>query len=203
MPFELDVVDGAQGSCRYSEGDTVALATATGPQHVMERASSQDPARGGLEVRVQLADRGVADRVLVERRLEEQVSGILAHALDLASFPRQLATVYCLVVLDAGAAARCVLNACVMALLDARLPLVAVPLGVDVVRRAARPAGDGGERPEAAATTTSVTMDASSAAGDVLALDTAGEPFDATDLRSVLTEAATAVAALKAAAVES
>ena len=46
-------------------------------------------------------------------------------------------------------------------------------------------------------------MDASSAAGDVLALDTAGEPFDAADLRSVLTEAATAVAALKAAAVES
>ena len=59
--FELGSSEGAQGSCRYVDGATVVLATASGPQHNPERASSQDAARGGLEVRVQLADRGGAD----------------------------------------------------------------------------------------------------------------------------------------------
>ena len=67
--FELGSSEGAQGSCRYVDGATVVLATASGPQHNPERASSQDAARGGLEVRVQLADRGGADRVLAELSL--------------------------------------------------------------------------------------------------------------------------------------
>ena len=194
--FELGSSEGAQGSCRYVDGATVVLATASGPQHNPERASSQDAARGGLEVRVQLADRGGADRVLAERTLEEAARGLLAPALDCAAFPRQVASVYCLVLHDGGAARRCVVNACALAALDARLPLLAVPLGVDVVVAAA--AADGGDAPRP--TTCNVTMDATTDESAVLAMDTAGEPFDAADVAAVVAAARTEVTALAAAA---
>ena len=63
---------------RYVEDDgTEVVATALGPYYDGDRASSQDPARGGLDVRAQLGDRGGADRVVVERRLEEDLGAAL------------------------------------------------------------------------------------------------------------------------------
>ena len=95
-----------------------------------------------------------------------------------------------------GAARRCVVNACALAALDARLPLLAVPLGVDVVVAAA--AADGGDAPRP--TTCNVTMDATTDEPAVLAMDTAGEPFDAADVAAVVAAARTEVTALAAAA---
>ena len=201
--FELGVVEAAQGSCRFNSGGTVVLATAEGPMHDSERAASQDPARGGLEVRVSLGNRGGSDRVVVERRLEEELTAVLRNAVDLDAFPRELARVTVLVVVDGGAAATAALNAAVLALLDARLPLASVPLAVDATAAAAAAARDDADTDGAAPpspTTFTVAMDATSDDSAFLSLDTAGEPFDAAALASAVANARVRVDALRTAA---
>ena len=200
--FELGVVEAAQGSCRFNSGGTVVLATAEGPMHDSERAASQDPARGGLEGRVSLGNRGGSDRVVVERRLEEELTAVLRNAVDLDAFPRELARVAVLVVVDGGAAAIAALNAAVLALLDARLPLASVPLAVDATAAAAA-ARDDADADGAAPpppTTFTVAMDATSDDSAFLSLDTAGEPFDAAALASAVANARVRVDALRTAA---
>ena len=87
----------------FPEDDgTEVVATALGPYYDGDRASSQDPARGGLDVRAQLGDRGGADRVVVERRLEEDLGAALRPALDAAACPRSLVRVFALVVVEAS-----------------------------------------------------------------------------------------------------
>jgi len=131
--FDVSCFPQCDGSCRYIEEGTFVLASVTGPLHSSEKSASQDPLQGVVEVRCQLADRSASDRVLVERRIEEYVSQTLSVAVDLAKFPRQVVTVAVSVVFDDGRsnARRVAMNACVLALLDALVPLKALPLTVD------------------------------------------------------------------------
>ena len=134
VDFELGCTEDAQGSCRWRDGATEVVATVDGPTHRTDRAASQDPGRGGLEIRAQLAARSsVKDRNAAEKAVEDALHASLGAALDAAACPRRVTTVFCLVIADDQTAAqRCALNAASLALLDARAPMRAIPLAVSV-----------------------------------------------------------------------
>ena len=69
----IGCTEDAQGSCRWREGNTEVVATVDGPTHRSDRAASQDPGHGGLEIRAQLAARSsVKDRNAAEKAVEDE-----------------------------------------------------------------------------------------------------------------------------------
>ena len=99
VDFEVGCTEDAQGSCRWRDGATEVVATVDGPTHRTDRAASQDPGRGGLEIRAQLAARSsVKDRNAAEKAVEDALHASLGAALDAAACPRRVTTVFCLVI---------------------------------------------------------------------------------------------------------
>uniref|UniRef100_A0A7S3NJS7 Exoribonuclease phosphorolytic domain-containing protein n=1 Tax=Aureoumbra lagunensis TaxID=44058 RepID=A0A7S3NJS7_9STRA len=129
--FDVSIFPHCDGSCRFIEDGTFVIATVVGPQHMSEKHQSHDPECGSFEIRCQVADRGALDRPLIERRIEENAASILNRTVDRKKFPRQVITLSILIVLNDGAATRLALNASVLALLDAAVPLLSIPLTVD------------------------------------------------------------------------
>ena len=186
VDFEIGCTEDAQGSCRWRDGATEVVATVDGPTHRTDRAASQDPGRGGLEIRAQLAARSsVKDRNAAEKAVEDALHASLGAALDAAACPRRVTTVFCLVIADDQTAAqRCALNAASLALLDARAPMRAIPLAVSV------DCGGG--------CIVDVVLDAARDDAAVLALESRGAPVKAVDMLEAVRRASEDVKALRA-----
>ena len=168
VDFEQGCTEDVQGSCRWRDGATEVVATVDGPTHRSARAASQDPGRGGLEIRAQLAARSsVTDRNAAEKAVEDALHASLGAALDAAACPRRVTTVFCLVIADDQTAAqRCALNAASLALLDARAPMRAIPLAVSV---------------DCGGCAVDVVLDAARDDAAVLALESRGAPVKGAD----------------------
>ena len=186
VDFEVGCTEDAQGSCRWRDGATEVVATVDGPTHRTDRAASQDPGRGGLEIRAQLAARStVKDRNAAEKAVEDALHASLGAALDAAACPRRVTTVFCLVIADDQTAAqRCALNAASLALLDARAPMRAIPLAVSV------DCGGG--------CAVDVVLDAARDDAAVLALESRGAPVKPSEMLEAVRRAGEDVKALRA-----
>ena len=186
VDFEQGCTEDAQGSCRWRDGATEVVATVDGPTHRTDRAASQDPGRGGLEIRAQLAARSsVKDRNAAEKAVEDALHASLGAALDAAACPRRVTTVFCLVIADDQTAAqRCALNAASLALLDARAPMRAIPLAVSV------DCGGG--------CSVDVVLDAARDDAAVLALESRGAPVKPGEMIEAVRRAGEDVKALHA-----
>ena len=186
VDFEQGCTEDAQGSCRWRDGATEVVATVDGPTHRTDRAASQDPGRGGLEIRAQLAARSsVKDRNAAEKAVEDALHASLGAALDAAACPRRVTTVFCLVIADDQTAAqRCALNAASLALLDARAPMRAIPLAVSV------DCGGG--------CVVDVVLDAARDDAAVLALESRGAPVKGAEMLEAVRRAGEDVKALRA-----
>ena len=186
VDFEQGCTEDAQGSCRWRDGATEVVATVDGPTHRTDRAASQDPGRGGLEIRAQLAARSsVKDRNAAEKAVEDALHASLGAALDAAACPRRVTTVFCLVIADDQTAAqRCALNAASLALLDARAPMRAIPLAVSV------DCGGG--------CVVDVVLDAARDDAAVLALESRGAPVKPGEMLEAVRRAGEDVKALRA-----
>ncbi|KAJ1459354.1 hypothetical protein M885DRAFT_585770 [Pelagophyceae sp. CCMP2097] len=132
MHLDVGCVSKMDGSCRWTDaGGSLVVASAVGPTHVSDK--NPDPTIGSVEVRCSYAERGVLNRALLERALEDFVGSALNAAVDAAKFPRQTIAVSIYIVLEqGGGAAAAALNAAVVALSDARVPMRALPLAVEV-----------------------------------------------------------------------
>ena len=161
------------------------MATVDGPTHRSDRAASQDPGRGGLEIRAQLAARStVKDRNAAEKAVEDALHASLGAALDAAACPRRVTTVFCLVIADDQTAAqRCALNAASLALLDARAPMRAIPLAVTVA---------------CGGCAVDVVLDAARDDAAVLALESRGAPVKGAEMLEAVRRAGEDVKALRA-----
>ena len=186
VDFEQGCTEDAQGSCRWRDGATEVVATVDGPTHRTDRAASQDPGRGGLEIRAQLAARSsVKDRNAAEKAVEDALHASLGAALDAAACPRRVTTVFCLVIADDQTTAqRCALNAASLALLDARAPMRAIPLAVSV------DCGGG--------CVVDVVLDAARDDAAVLALESRGAPVKPGEMIEAVRRAGEDVKALRA-----
>jgi ribonuclease PH len=110
----------ADGAARFSLGDTSVLATVSGPAQP-RYSRHEDAEKGKIEVEVNMArESGVNSNELV---VAEYIRNTLTNCVKLEAFPRLLIVVKVLVVRNDGSVLSASVNACILALLDAGIPM--------------------------------------------------------------------------------
>lgn len=110
----------ADGAAKFSLGDTSVLATVSGPAQP-RYSRHEDSEKGKIEVEVNMAcESGLNSS---EQVIAEYIKKALCACVKLESFPRLLIAMKVLVVKNDGAVLSASVNACILALLDAGIPM--------------------------------------------------------------------------------
>jgi ribonuclease PH len=134
LTVELGLVTEADGSAAVSMGATKVIASLTGPtQPKFGRHELHDKAC--IEIEVQIPTKTIVDGMDVmqqKKRYERFLKDSLEGCIDIAQFPRMLLLFNVMVVCNDGALMSTAVNACVLAALDAGLPMFFVPTAVSI-----------------------------------------------------------------------
>lgn len=135
-PFsvELGVVLEADGSAQIAMGNTRIVASVIGPTHPKYgRHEVFDHATIDVEVELpsNIVNSGL-DTMQQKRGCESFLKESLATCIDLKRFPRLLILLKVLVVSNDGSILSAALNACILSILDAGLPMTCVPNAVSL-----------------------------------------------------------------------
>jgi exosome complex component RRP41 len=124
---EVGVIKNADGSAKFSFGDTIAIAAVYGPR-VLHPQHMQNPQKGILRCNYNMLSFSVSERIRpgLSRRGQE-ISKVIEWAfspvIDLEQFPNTVVDLY-IEILQANASTRCAaINAASMALAQAGLPM--------------------------------------------------------------------------------
>jgi len=124
---KVGVVESADGSAMWQQGDTIAVAVVRGPRK-MHPQHQQDPTTGKLRCTYSMASFSVTERIRpgMSRRATE-ISKIIEWALSpvlmLENFPNMVVDVY-VTITQADAGTRCAgINAAALALAHAGIPM--------------------------------------------------------------------------------
>lgn len=132
-PFSanLGLISEADGSCKFSQGNTCVVAAMYGPtQSKFGRRELHD--RCNFEVEFNYpGSSDIMDDINYKygRLLEASLIG----SLCITEYPRMMMVIRVTVVRDDGAAVSIALNACTLALLDSGLPILSIPVSVTTV----------------------------------------------------------------------
>ena len=124
---EVGVIPNADGSAKFSFGDTIAIAAVYGPK-TLHPQHMQNPQTGILRVNYSMLPFSVSERKKpgVNRRdmeLSKIIEWALAPTLDLEEFPNTVVDVHVMII-QANASTRCAcINAAAMALAQAGVPM--------------------------------------------------------------------------------
>lgn len=134
LSTELGVVLEADGSAQITMGSSKVIASVVGPtQPKYGRHELFD--RASIDVEVELsssdANNGM-DKLQQKKNCESFLKESLSSCMDLTQFPRLLILFKVLVVSNDGSMFAVALNTCVLALLDAGLPMKFVPNAVSL-----------------------------------------------------------------------
>ncbi|MEX0920227.1 MAG: exosome complex exonuclease Rrp41 [Candidatus Pacearchaeota archaeon] len=127
MKAEVGVVPSADGSAKFSFGDTVAIAAVYGPKK-MHPQHQQDPKKGTLRLNYNMMSFSVTDRIRPgPSRRSTEISKISGWALDpvllIKKYPSMVIDVH-VNIIQADASTRCAgINAAAMALAHAGIPM--------------------------------------------------------------------------------
>jgi exosome complex component RRP41 len=127
MTAEVGIIPNADGSAKFSFGDTVAIAAVYGPK-TLHPQHMQNPQTGILRVNYSMLPFSVSERKKpgVNRRdqeLSKIIEWALAPTIDLEEFPNTVVDVHVMII-QANASTRCAcINAAAMALAQAGLPM--------------------------------------------------------------------------------
>ena len=128
MTAELGHAPEADGSVLFSLGKTCVAVSMHGPaQPKYSRLEKFDKCTLSVEYKsVSITDSN--SRMQTEKNLERFVSSCLSQAIDLAKHPRMTLLLRITVLNDDGSLLSAVINACVLALLDAGISLLYTPV---------------------------------------------------------------------------
>jgi len=127
MKAEIGVVPNADGSAKFSFGETIAIAAVYGPKK-MHPQHSQNPAKGTLRCNYNMISFSVTDRIRPgPSRRSTEISKIMEWAIApvvmIDEFKSQVIDVH-VNILQANASTRCAaINAAAMALAQAGIPM--------------------------------------------------------------------------------
>ncbi len=127
MKAEVGVIPNADGSAKFSFGDTIAIAAVYGPK-TLHPQHLQDPSKGLLRCTYDMLSFSVTERKRPgPSRRSQEISKIIEWALspvlDLEEFPNTVVDVH-IMVIQANASTRCAgINAAAMALAQAGVPM--------------------------------------------------------------------------------
>lgn len=134
LSVELGAVVEADGSAQIAMGNTRIVASVMGPtQPRYSRHEVFDRATVDVEVEIpsNVGSNGM-DMMQQKRKCEAYLRESLATCIDLKRFPRLLILFKVLVISNDGSMLSVALNACILSLLDAGLPMNSVPNAVTV-----------------------------------------------------------------------
>eukprot|EP01041_Mallomonas_annulata_P001614 gene1614-3113_t len=130
---ELAFVGEADGSCKFSQGNTCVSAAVYGPsQPRYNRHEVHDRAVLEIEYSTPGGSRGLESKETDACRF---LKSSLSNCINLFDFPRQLIVIRVAVIRDDGSSQSTALNACVLALFDAGLPMNCSPTSVSCTIR--------------------------------------------------------------------
>lgn len=135
-PFtvELGLVSEANGSAAVSTGGTKVIASVVGPtQPKYSRHELYDKA--AIEVDVQIPAKTVVngcDIMQQKKKLHSLLLNAIEGCIDTKQFPRMLILFNVLVVSNDGGMIATAANACILALLDAGIPMLHVPTAISM-----------------------------------------------------------------------
>jgi len=127
MSAEVGVIPNADGSAKFSFGDTIAIAAVYGPK-TLHPQHLQDPSKGLLRCNYDMLSFSVTERKKPgPSRRSQEISKIIEWALsptlDLEEFPNTVVDVH-IMVIQANASTRCAgINAAALALAQAGVPM--------------------------------------------------------------------------------
>jgi len=127
MTAEIGVIPNADGSAKFSFGDTIAIAAVYGPK-TMHPQHKQNPQRGVLRCTYDMLSFSVTERKRPgPSRRSQEISKIiewsLSPVLDLEEFPNTVVDVH-IMITQANASTRCAaINAAALALAQAGIPM--------------------------------------------------------------------------------
>ena len=133
LSIELGLITEADGSARVEMGNTKVVASVTGPtQPRYSRHELHDRACIDVEVDLSVKHNDTTDISQQKKKCEKYLKESLQSCIELHRFPRMLILFSVLVVNNDGAMLSVALNACVLALLDAGLPMNSVPNSISL-----------------------------------------------------------------------
>eukprot|EP01038_Epipyxis_sp_PR26KG_P007450 gene7450-10154_t len=128
---ELGVVHECDGSASLRFGNSMVLTTVTGPtQPKFTRQEFYDCACLEVEVDISSKSKSNTDTTSQELSYAKFIKQSIINSLELSKFPRLLISIRVLIISDDGSVLACAINATVLALLDAALPMRYVPNAV-------------------------------------------------------------------------
>ena len=134
LSVELGLATEADGSAQVIMGNTRVVASVTGPtQPRYGRHELYD--RACIEVDIDISAKTTHDGTEVmqqKRKCEKFIKDSLQNCIMVEKFPRMLILLNVLVVSNDGSMLSVALNACVLAVLDAGLPMYCVPNAVSL-----------------------------------------------------------------------
>lgn len=122
-----NVLNNADGSCRFSMGKTVVIASVFGPYQAPTRLEAVD--RAVIEVSISHAS---ATASPIENRMQSTLRRTLEAVVLLTQYPRCIIRVAVLIVEQDGSVLSACMNAACMALLDGSVPLRGILTSVSV-----------------------------------------------------------------------
>jgi exosome complex component RRP41 len=135
-PFsvELGLISEADGSAAVSFGNTKVVASLVGPaQPKYGRHELYD--RAAIEFDIQITAKTIvegSDVMQQKKRYEQFLKDALEGCIDATKFPRTLILFNVLMVNNDGSLLEAAVNACVLAVLDAGLPMLFVPTAIAI-----------------------------------------------------------------------
>lgn len=130
---DLGVIGEADGSAHFYQGKTSVLASVIGPtQPKYSRHELFDKATVDIDVKLSAQNKENNETIVQERRYNKFLRSALENCLDLINFPRLLILFNVLIINDDGASLSTAFNACILAVLDAGIPMKYVPNAISV-----------------------------------------------------------------------
>ena len=147
LTYELGLITEACGSCKLNCGNTSAISRIYGP-HQPKYSRHENIEKGTLEVELSLA--GYSNTVediktnasnvsystqlntKIENRMVEYIKQVLENVIFLSKFPKLIIVVQITLLNDDGSSLPLCLNSCILALLDACIPLHGIPLSLQL-----------------------------------------------------------------------
>lgn len=135
-PFtaEIGLVSEADGSALISVGNTKVLVSVFGPAPP-KYARHEQYNQATVEIEIDIPNRLVidgSDIMQQKRKYERFIKDSIMESIDLRQFPRMVILVNILVINNDGSLLSVALNSAVLALVDAGIPLVYVPVAVSL-----------------------------------------------------------------------
>lgn len=131
LSVELGIVSEADGSCRFSQGQTSVIVSIYGPS-TPKYGRLEEFDKASLEVEYNIPC-GNSLSGPMETVAASFLKSSIQNCITLTEFPRQVIVVRVTVLRDDGSVLSTALNACSLALVDAGFPMRAIPTSITCV----------------------------------------------------------------------